>query len=647
MLGRMFAMASAVTLLLPLPVLSVSDGHYDVGRQGCESSDFTYDQKDVDHAGDGCETITVQVGPAEENDFVRAGIDHEPEGVAPHSGSVKVGRKGETPGDDSSRITTIHWNSGYAVTGPRTLSPGSDPKLEKVDEPGVDPSVHPENATPVLPERPLDWSHYFGMDDNWIFGEHHSTAQPGFEDLETGPVSGGGWSVSTHPDSENFRENVDLDDRRRPIRAADAVMGFCNDGLCMSITTEERTIYQGGDENAEPRPAYIHSGNPPNGGDPAVPGDGKCGFRTPDADCQEFHDNQGEVYVPWGVNFYQDPHPAAPERFGPKLWEYPMPSSHVGSEGLRVADEEIIDLRLTNQRPLNLGHRGTGVNTEDNLYPENTILSFIQGLDEGADGIELDVQLALDNGNEDRFDELVVMHDESLSRTTTCKSTPLDPFDPSSCVSSRTVGEIQATCLPVNGKGDTVGNERVPTLREALTAVFEENINAFVNIEIKSQPPTEADSASGLCSSADPEHRSTTLTIELLAAEFLDKESQIIISSFDPSAVALAKQTDSTLDVGYLSVPVNQAPEPIPPVPAAAYGAALAAGLGLDSLHSNVRDTTREVVDLGHALDLTVRPWTVNEPCDMRRLIDLGVDAIITDEPDLLAAELSTPSFCP
>ncbi|MGH7856649.1 MAG: glycerophosphodiester phosphodiesterase, partial [Candidatus Binatia bacterium] len=226
------------------------------------------------------------------------------------------------------------------------------------------------------------------------------------------------------------------------------------------------------------------------------------------------------------------------------------------------------------------------------------------------------------------------------------------------CVGSLTVDEIQASCLPVNGAGQTateagltptlwLDEERVPTLEQSLAAIFAEKPDAIVNIEIKSQPPTDFDSAKELCSSGDPEHRSTELTVQLLDERFVDYKDQIIISSFDPTAVELAERLDESLDVGYLSLPANQAPRPAPALPTAAEGAVLAAAFGLDSLHPNERDTTLAVVDLAHGLGLTVRPWTVNDRCEMRRLIDLGVDAIITDDPLGLAEELSSPSVCP
>jgi glycerophosphoryl diester phosphodiesterase len=57
---------------------------------------------------------------------------------------------------------------------------------------------------------------------------------------------------------------------------------------------------------------------------------------------------------------------------------------------------------------------------------------------------------------------------------------------------------------------------------------------------------------------------------------------------------------------------------------------------GCASWSPNFRAVTPALVAEAHALKLTVIPWTVNEPDDMARLIDAGVDGIITDYPDRL-----------
>jgi glycerophosphoryl diester phosphodiesterase len=61
-------------------------------------------------------------------------------------------------------------------------------------------------------------------------------------------------------------------------------------------------------------------------------------------------------------------------------------------------------------------------------------------------------------------------------------------------------------------------------------------------------------------------------------------------------------------------------------------GAARAAGATVLSARDTL--TTPELVDAAHRLGLLVTPWTVNEPAEMARFIDLGVDGLVTDYPD-------------
>ena len=300
---------------------------------------------------------------------------------------------------------------------------------------------------------------------------------------------------------------------------------------------------------------------------------------------------------------------------------------------------------------LTLGHRGTGTNTPANPYAENTLESFVHALDvEGADGIELDVQVALPNGNADPYDELVIMHDESLARTTTCRSAaPLDD-----CVLLRTVDQIRDACLPVNGADETRPGQVVPTLREVLDAVVRER-GKRVNIEIKNQPPLDAGSQAELCSSLDPLAVSSLVTNLLLTEYSAAERARVIFSSFNPAAVALAKHESpvvpllfggapTSIDGGLLLLPFGELGSPVVPDPS--LQALLAWALGLDAIHPSFEETTPALVGSARSLGLAVRPYTVNERCEMRRLIDLGVEAIITDEPELLRAEIASPSDC-
>ena len=108
----------------------------------------------------------------------------------------------------------------------------------------------------------------------------------------------------------------------------------------------------------------------------------------------------------------------------------------------------------------NFAHRGFS-----GRYPENTLLAFEKAIEEGVDGIENDVQLTKDG-------EIIIMHDESVDRTTGGKG----------WVKDLTLAQLKE--LTANEKyGDQFPAQRVPTLREYLELVKNEPI--ITNIEMK------------------------------------------------------------------------------------------------------------------------------------------------------------------
>lgn len=339
------AIALATVMASSLPSLATSDGIYDHERQGCTLLGYTYEKRN--QAEEGCQGFTVQAGPSEQSDTVRAGFDQTPEGIGPHSGSVEVGEPGTSRTDSSRRIVVVVFDTGWAIVGPRTLTPeeSETPRVERVGSPGVSPSVRPENI-PGVPGRRLDWTVYFWMDDNFaIFGEHHSISQANDPvrdaPVAQGPVSGGGIRADTHPDTEDPRENVDPTDARRPVSALEYRMGFCADGWCMSVQTEERTVYQGGADGEHAAYDYdgLHRAD--------------CDFRDPGPNCRDYYDSTGRTYVPAGLTIYQDPDPQSPKGIGPSdaLGLYPMPPTHAGAHGVLLAGVWLLDLRTGNPAP--------------------------------------------------------------------------------------------------------------------------------------------------------------------------------------------------------------------------------------------------------------------------------------------------------
>ena len=173
---------------------------------------------------------------------------------------------------------------------------------------------------------------------------------------------------------------------------------------------------------------------------------------------------------------------------------------------------------------LNIAHRGAR-----SLAPENTLLAAEKGLALGADLWELDAAVTAD-------DELVILHDDSLSRTTNARQVypGRDPWN----VWDFTLEEIQALDAgtwylendPFNQihSGNiapedlrTFAGLRVPTLRQALE--FTRDHHWRVNVELKDQP----DPAKGLA---------LVQKTAALAAELgMDDGRQVGISSFNPA----------------------------------------------------------------------------------------------------------------
>jgi len=244
-------------------------------------------------------------------------------------------------------------------------------------------------------------------------------------------------------------------------------------------------------------------------------------------------------------------------------------------------------------RPVVYAHRGGA-----GLAPENTMTAFDTGLAAGADGIELDVRLALDG-------VAVVIHDPTVDRTT----------DAAGPVDARTAGELaglDAGCrfavdgaYPFRGRG--IG---VPSLR----AVLDRHRGVAVIIELKSPDPRLAKAVVDDIHAVGALGRATVGSFQKGALE--------AVRALDPAIRTGADMDDvrtglaATSGRGLLSRPgfeVFQVPE----------------------VYAGTRVVTPEFIDRAHGAGVAVMVWTVNQADDMRRLLDWGVDGLITDRPDI------------
>ncbi len=253
-------------------------------------------------------------------------------------------------------------------------------------------------------------------------------------------------------------------------------------------------------------------------------------------------------------------------------------------------------------KPRMFAHRGSGGSA-----PENTLVSFEMAGKAGADILEMDVHATLDG-------HIVVMHDEMLERTT----------DGAGPVSSITLAELKrldagyrfspdaGKTYPYRGKGI-----RVPSLQE----VAERFPRMPFNIEIKQSKPR----------------------IERMVFDLLKKMGHAeitLLAAEKDSLIERIRSLDGGLPTNFCGSEVleflqhlnqNNWEGYIPP----------GSALQNPEMYYDVPVLTPASLEAAHRLGIEVHVWTVNEEVDMRRLLDMGVDGIMTDYPERLTRVVS------
>jgi len=275
------------------------------------------------------------------------------------------------------------------------------------------------------------------------------------------------------------------------------------------------------------------------------------------------------------------------------------------------------------------------------LFPENTLQSFSNALSMGVDTLELDVGVTRDS-------VLVVSHERGLNPDLArgpdgvYVAPPGIPFVQLSLeqVWKYDVGQIRPGSAYAAQFPDqhAVPGTKIPTLRQVLQLVRKSgDSHVRLNIETKIDPnhPDE---------SPEPE-RFVALLLDLLAAEkFGDR---VTIQSFDWRTLLLVQKLAPAIPTVYLTLQKGKGATVFldkPSVWTAGFdpvdhggsvpSAIKAAGGAIWSPY--VGDVNPALITESHSLGLTVVVWTVNKPEDIARMIDLGVDGIISDHPDLL-----------
>jgi len=275
------------------------------------------------------------------------------------------------------------------------------------------------------------------------------------------------------------------------------------------------------------------------------------------------------------------------------------------------------------------------------LLPENTLPAFANALTMGVDTLELDVGITADG-------EVIVSHERGLNpdlardRNGGYIAAPGMPFIKLRLEDVRTydVGQIRPDSSYAKQFPDqrAMRGTRIPTLGELFALVRKSgNTRVRFNIETKIDPnhPDEA---------LDPQAFVARLLGLIEAEGFSDR---VMIQSFDWRTLGLVQQQAPKIPTVYLTLQRGSAPT-IALDKATSWTAGFSPADHGGSLPRTIKaaggaiwspyfgDVTEALITEAHTLGLRVVVWTVNKRDDMARMIELGVDGIISDRPDLL-----------
>lgn len=247
------------------------------------------------------------------------------------------------------------------------------------------------------------------------------------------------------------------------------------------------------------------------------------------------------------------------------------------------------------EQPLVIANRGG-----KGLWPENSLFAFERASALGVDMLEMDLHLSSDG-------ELVVIHDSTLDRTTNGEGP----------VAARSLAQLQALDAgyrwsadggqshPYRGQG-----VRIPTFTEVLERF--PSIAKVIEIKVP-----DVGMEAQLCDTLTAHQQRD----KVIVGSFYDRSLQLfreqcpgVATSAGPGSVRLLLALN-WIGLGSVLSPSYQA-------------------LQIPEAHSGLAIASRSLLQTASQRGLNVQLWTINEQPDMRRLLDLGADALITDYPD-------------
>ncbi len=239
---------------------------------------------------------------------------------------------------------------------------------------------------------------------------------------------------------------------------------------------------------------------------------------------------------------------------------------------------------MEKRKPTIIAHRGASA-----YAPENTMAAFQKAIELFADGIEFDVKCTRDG-------EMVIIHDQTLDRTT----------DGTGKVIENNLDELRGldagSSFSVEFKG-----EKIPLLSE----VLEEFSNkCLLNIELTNYSSIR----DGLAEK-----------VATLVKKMGNQES-VFFSSFHPNNLIVCKRILPTVPVALLALPGKMG---------WFFRSGLMNWISPEIINPFFKDVDQRYIERQHQRNRKVNVWTVNSEMELKKMIQINVDGIITDDPSL------------
>lgn len=258
--------------------------------------------------------------------------------------------------------------------------------------------------------------------------------------------------------------------------------------------------------------------------------------------------------------------------------------------------------RLDGDWPVNFAHRGASA-----WAPENTLEAFGLAAESGAGGLETDVHLTRDG-------RVVAIHDDTVDRTT----------DGSGLVREMTLREVRS--LDAGYRFTTDGDVTYPYRgRGVKVPEFGEVLRGFprlaVNVDIKEEQPGAEEAVLGAIREAGAGDR------------------VLVVSEWDAVVERFRRLSGGKVRTGASGMEIRRFYRlhrlRLEGLLSPAYER-----LQVPAHHGGREVVTRRFVEAAHGIGAGVDVWTIDDPREMRRLLDLGADVVMTNRPEALAAVL-------